>query len=308
MTGLFQVLGFTIVLLLLSAGCQTKPTQTYETKENFTKKPEGPQGAVLSEQTVIVDARPAFAFALSHPSRAISLQWADFTEKEAPFEGYLEKDLFFHARRLARMGIGPDSDVLILGSGRAGNGEEGRLAWTLRRMGLTKVRFASLDSIRASMTNEAQPPPAEVPIWKPVPDESLEIKRADAMADIQKFKAGITVLDVRSEKEYLQDADLFNKLNLMPKLINVPWTEFLSEAGTPQAQLEARLKSIGIDKSDRIYVIDERGVKSAGATLILRDLGFTKATSWTGGFRELEWFQKSGSGTKLKSNQQKKSR
>ncbi|MFN7728345.1 MAG: sulfurtransferase [Bdellovibrio sp.] len=308
MTGLFQALGSAVVLLLLGVGCQTTPTQTFETKDNFTKTPLHARATVLDEKTVIVDARAPFAFALSHPSRALSVQWADFTEKEAPFEGYLEQDLFFHARRLARMGIGPDSDVLILGSGRAGAGEEGRLAWTLRRMGLTKVRFAALDSIRASMTNEAQPPPAEVTIWKPVPDESLEIKRADAMADIQKLKAGVVVLDVRTEKEYLQDADLFNRLNLMPKLINVPWVDFLSEQGTAHAQLEARLKSIGVEKSDLIYVIDDRGVKSAGATLILRELGFLRAANWTGGFRELDWFQKSRSSVKPKLNPKKQSR
>ncbi|MBX2994813.1 MAG: hypothetical protein KF681_08320 [Bdellovibrionaceae bacterium] len=304
---LFLVAGF------LVAGCQTPPTKTFESKDNFTKKEESVRASVISDKTLLVDARPPFAYALSHASGAVSIQWTDFIEKDAPLEGYLEKDLFFHARRLARLGIGPDTEVLVLGSGRAGNGEEGRLAWTFRRMGLKNVRFAALDSIRATMTSEPvpQPPiapgelapentappttqamPAEVPLWKPVEDESLEVKRAAAVADIQTKKSGIVVIDVRPEKDYLQDADLFNKMNLMPKLLNVPWAEFLSAQGTASPQIEERLKAVGVNKSDVIYVIDERGVRSAGTTLILRDLGFSKAANWSGGFRELEWSRK----------------
>jgi len=295
-----RVSKLTMILLVFGflalVGCQTTPpaTQVFETKDNFTKKtaPEA-KTVPIDERTILVDARPPFAHSLSHPSRSLSIQWSDFTEKEAPFEGTLEKDLFFHARRLARMGIGPDSDILVLGSGRAGTGEEGRLAWTFRRMGLKKVRFASLESIRATMTNQEAPPPTEVPTWKPQEDASLEIKRLDAIAEIQKEKAEILVIDVREEKDYLASADLFHKMNLAPKLINIPWAEFLNEFGTASTKVEAKLRAIGVAKSARILVIDEKGVKSAGATLVLRDLGFTKATNWAGGFREINWFLQS---------------
>jgi thiosulfate/3-mercaptopyruvate sulfurtransferase len=277
-----------LVFLFLAAflvACQTGPTRVYETKTSREKTSQ----ALIDEKTVLIDARPPFQFSTAHPNGAINLQWQDFTQQEPPFEGYLEKDLFFHARRLARLGIGPETDVLILGRGPSGEGEEGRLAWTLRRMGLKRVRFLSLEALDWPWTKEEAPPRAEVPIWKPQVDESLEISRKDAVALIKKPKGEVWVLDVRPEADYLRDADVFTHLKLRPRLINVPWTDFLDVKGALNSKVKDRLVSVGIHPQDRLLVIDERGVRSAGTTLLLRDLGYSQATHWTGGYRELRW-------------------
>lgn len=283
--------GWFFMAVVATAGliaCQAPPTKVYETKENRRKDTQ----ETVSAKTVLIDARPQFLWSLAHPSGALNLRWEDFSQREPPFEGRLEKDLFFHARRLARLGIGPDSDILVLGRGAKGEGEEGRLAWTLRRMGLHHVRFAALDSLSWPRTTDEAPPRAEEPIWKPEPDESLEISRESAMERIRTGSPAPWVLDVRSSPEYLKDADPFARMNIHPRLINVPWTDFLNERGAPRPEVKTELQSVGITPQDVILVLDERGVRSAGTTLLLRELGYEKSANWAGGYRELRWFSR----------------
>ena len=226
---------------------------------------------------------------MAKPSGALALQWEDFNQKKAPFEGELEKDLFFHARRLARMGIGPDSDVLVLGRGKSGEGEEGRVAWVLKRLGIKKVRFAGIETISWSQTSAASPDVAEVPVWKPELDDSLEISRIEAIERIRKDPS-IWILDVNSAVDYLKEGDLFAKTKVVPKIINIPWTEFINAKGELEPSVKKKLLEVGLAPSQTIYVMDELGVRSAGVTLLLRDLGFSKAAHWSGGIRELRWF------------------
>lgn len=284
-----SIVGMSLLLAVALIGCQSKPTKVYETKENRQKQTH----QALSANTILIDARPAFLNALAHPSGSFNLQWNEFTQREPPYEGYLAKDLFFHARRLARLGIGPDSDVLVLGRGRSGQGEEGRLAWTLRRMGVKNVRFANLETIHWPSTQNEAPQRAEVPIWKPEEDTSLEISRTAALELLKKSQQEVWVLDVRPASDYLKDSDVFAPLGMHVRVMNVPWTEFLNAKGEVPAGLREMLNGMGLNLNESILVLDEQGVKSAGVTLQLRDLGFSKATNWTGGYRELLWTLKS---------------
>lgn len=274
------------ILILFSVGCQTPPTKTFETKPNTAKD----EKALIGENTVLVDARPPFLSAIARPSGSIELQWQDFAQKEPPFEGYLEKDLFFHARRLARLGIGPGTDVLVLGRGEAGEGEEGRLAWTLRRLGLRNVRFASIDAVNWPLARDQAPARAEVPIWKPQPDPTLEVGRLEALELLKKEANATWVLDVRDPSDYLKGPQVFDQLRVTARIINVPWIEFIEARGRPDPSVKQKLAAVGVAPSDRLLVIDEKGVRSATATLVLRDLGFDRATNWTGGYREIRWF------------------
>ena len=281
-----MIRGFFILGLFLLGACQTPgPTKVFEAKENREKG----TNQVIKSQLILVDARPPFLSMMAKPSGALSLQWEDFNQKKSPFEGELEKDLFFHARRLARMGVGPDSEILVLGRGKAGDGEEGRVAWTLRRLGLKKVKFASMETISWSQTTAASPEVTEVPVWKPELDETLEISRVDAIENIRKDPR-IWILDVNPTTDYLKEGDLFAKMKVVPKIINVPWTEFLNAKGELEPSVKQKLKEVGLDPSQTVYVMDELGVRSAGTTLLLRDLGYSKAAHWSGGVRELRWF------------------
>lgn len=167
--------------LLLITACAAEPTRITESapvfKEDLAVPVADPmiekvETAVASE-VILLDARPSFVTAVAPIRQARTLDWRDFTRRIAPQPNALEGDLFFHTRRLARMGIGPDSQVLILGRGVDGDGEEGRLAWTLRYLGVNKVEFKSADQYRPQMQVFASPEVKEAPMWKPELKEEL---------------------------------------------------------------------------------------------------------------------------------------
>ena len=278
---LFRV-GLFSVLLGLS-GCMTQPTKSFEEEPALKKDLTS-----LSADVVLIDARPSFQHQLARPSGAIGMSWQDFSQKSEPFLGVLEKDLFFHARRLARMGISPQSSILVLGNGQQGQGEEGRLAWTLKVLGISKVQIGHVNHFRMASSKAEAPPRAAVPIWKPEPTEGLEIGKPEfenLLFQPRVAPDSPVLIDVRSVDEYV--GKVGRSLKLDYSAINIPWTEFITSKGEPDPAVVDKLQSLSIGKNRRLIVIDWQGVRSGLATFVLREFGFT-ASNYSGGYDELE--------------------
>jgi thiosulfate/3-mercaptopyruvate sulfurtransferase len=286
---------FLVMPLLASlwVGCQSKPTKTFESNAAKLRAGPGEKNSELPQisiDTVIIDARPAFEYSLSHLNGAINLRWDDFTLQKEPFRGLLDGDLYFHARRLARLGIGPDTPVVVVGRGQQGKGEEGRLAWTLKYLGIKNVSFAHIDVFDRPRARDEAPPREPVPIWKPVLDDSLIVDRAVLLKRTMRTSADTStiIIDVRPPSEYLGKAT--SKLgNPPPDLgaINIPWNEFITHQGTANLNIKEMLLQVEISPEKEIIVLSNGGIESATATLVLRELGFTKAANYAGGYMEL---------------------
>ena len=308
-----SVIVLSLVLSFFFVACSQKPTKIYEVNERTAKtgksgvsravvlRPGLDQPIVISDKTIVLDARSAFAFSMAHIRRSSNLKWEEFSQKKVPYLGLLDGDLFFHTRRLARLGIKPDSDVLIVGEGAAGKGEEGRLAWTLYYLGVKNVRYASIEMFRHGWTNmKTEKKSRNVKSWKPRLQKSVLIDRDELEKKIQVkrlpyFKSrgsgkvsnghmsiskdGPVLIDVREESEYASQ-----RQGLMA--MNVPWKEFLDEKGRPQVSISERLRSVGVGKEREIILISNRGVRSAAVTMILLDLGFVNASNYAGGYLE----------------------
>lgn len=276
-----------ILTLLVFSSCAQTPTKVFETE---APKNKFETNWAQDPNLVVIDARPAFEFSLSHVPGSINLRWEDFSQKEEPFLGLLEKDLFFHARRLARMGINPKSKVLVLGRGPQGSGEEGRLAWTLQVLGIKNTRFTHVDNFIAPQREESAPRPS-VAIWKPEADTSLWIEKEEFLKLVLSERAGERapiILDVRSEKEYLgKHHSYFSKKAPDISAMNVPWTEFITSKSETNVSIKDKLGAVGVTPDRDIVVIDDKGVRSAMVTLVLRELGFSKATNFAGGYMQL---------------------
>lgn len=274
------------VIFLVS--CQTKPTKVFESIE--TKVKSG-QAAEVPKDVVIVDARPAFEYSISHINGSVNVRWDEFTQPQEPFRGLFETDLFFHARRLSRLGIGPETPVIVVGRGPQGQGEEGRVAWTLRYLGLKNVRFMHVDAFDRPNTREEAPPRANLPIWKPEFETSLIVDRATVLTKMLIPKdqpEAPVIIDVRPEAEYLGKVP-----SVLPQrppdigAINVPWTEFITSQGIVVTDIREKLLQVGVSPERTVICISNRGVESATVTLALRELGYTKATNYAGGFADL---------------------
>lgn len=264
--------------LLMQIGCQTKlsPTKTYVSPE-IRVHPEN----LLRADTVILDARPRFDFELGHLPKAIALDPADFAKKKAPYEGELEEDMFFHARRLSRLGISPKTPVLVIGKGPLGKAEEGRLAFILTYLGVQDVVFSSQEIFRTPLVREPAPPLENVEVWKPVLQSQLLSDQKELRILGQKNSTFPSIIDVRNEKDYLHEK------NHVYNAINIPWEQFIATNGTPNLALKERLKQLGLGDDQRVVVIGNDGNTGALAAFVLYKMGFTKVGLFAGGYRSI---------------------
>lgn len=177
--GLVRIVGFCLLLVL--ASCVAQPTKVNGNPARQMQAAEQMLAPIqIVKETVIVDARSRFDYSMSHIPASVNLQWSDFTEPEPAQKGVVQNDVFAIARRLARAGISPSSQVVIVGRGKNGDGEEGRLAWMFSLLGISRVQFADIDSFKVRLTNNVEAnPPAQVPIWKPETIDSLNVPRAE---------------------------------------------------------------------------------------------------------------------------------
>ncbi len=285
------VIGFVVLANFLLVGCQQQPTKVYQTVPTQVSDKVRTKNIVPTLQTVIIDARPAFEFAISHLNGAINLRPEDFNQQEAPFRGVLEKDKFYHARRLARLGIAPDTHVVVVGRGAKGQGEEGRIAWMLKHFGVQNVEFCATQYFSLPLTSNEAPPRLSLPIWKPNLDESLVVEKEDFLRATKVpavALSSVLILDIRPEEEYLGKAKVFKRNTpVFSNTINIPWTQFFDEQGLVKADMKEKLNAVGISSMRIIYVIGNMGAESAAVTLALRELGFNKSANFAGGYNEL---------------------
>ena len=272
------ILGFLIV------SCQMVPAPTKVVSQ------EGVQGGdqhtlnqFKKNNPVVLDVRSPFDFNLMHMPGAINVRWEDFSQTETQSRGLLQPDLFAIARRLSLIGIDPDSKVLVVGKGLRGQGEEGRVAWTLKVLGVKDVMTLNHDHFREANPREANPPVENKSYWKPSVDETLFIGAKD-------FKTltgdpSVVVLDVRSLPEFQQE-NLGKNKKVKATVINLDWKLFFQESGMAKQNLEVLLSAKNINKEQMILVLSNHGVRSAASTYALRGAGYRQVRNFAGGLEQ----------------------
>ena len=297
-----RILLLASLISIFMASCSQKPTRVYENEKvkdrvKLTRPVlEGPLR--IDEDTIVIDTRDAFSYSMAHIRRSVNLSWTEFSEARSAFKGPLASDLFFHARRLARLGVSPKSKVVVIDGGKESLGAAGRVAWTLYYMGVRNVQYAHSRFFQFGWTNtRTEKPYANQKVWKPQRKESIWVRRAELKERIskgqgsyfshtskktKKFDAqkAMIVIDVRSSKEY-------QKSSLDLGAIHIEWTEFFDEDGRPKSEMKKKLQSVGITKDKRIVVISNQGLRSAAVTMALLDLGFVKAGNYAIGYQGL---------------------
>jgi len=296
-----SVASATLVCVLVLTSCVAPPTKVLQTPERFfSGSTDLTAPIVIDPTTVIVDARPRFEYSVAHIPQSINLQWSDFTEPERP--GVLLADLDSIARRLARDGIMPSIHVVVVGTGVKGGDEEGWIAWMLAYLGVSHVQFADLNSLKVRLTNisdEMMVP--SVPSWKPELVESLNVTKEEVLKVINQqgtlkpmaFVPGAPasvyrIIDVRDEKDYLGKTGFGAKVRV-PNLdtINIPWRSFFDSRMHINSMMAERLAEVGIRTENRVIVVSDDGVASAGVALALRAMNYDKAGNYAGGLKDL---------------------
>jgi len=267
--------------LIFLTACQTGPTKI---KENLTVGPNPDRSRIITNTSVVLDVRPLFAFSAGHIPHAQPVRWDFFGQPHNP--GKLRTDIASMARELARLGVSPEKHVLVVGLGRGGLGEEGRVAWMLNYLGVKNVAFAREGFFQLKRkTGDATPNPNAEP-WEPVLDPTLIVDKKELWTAMRGGGGSYRLLDVRPVDEYLgKNPEAVKRPDI--GAINVPWSEFIDENGLPNRKIAAQLDSIGVSRDKRVVLISDEGVRSALATQVLRELGYKNAGNFAGGFKEL---------------------
>lgn len=310
------------VFLVFATGCQTKPTVVRETVSRSFEGSRALLGPIeLSDEVIVADARSPFDYSMARVPRSVSINWADYTETAPNQRGWPQKDLFAAARRLARLGIGPKSKVVVLGQGADGQGEEGRVAWMLAYLGVSDVRFGRFGSVKSRITTEAlpesaqsaftdesskrslqpaEPPTAAQPLWKPEVVSSLIVTREEILGAMKNVATSrpwsfggaparlYRIIDVRPEAEYLgKKGGIRSKVIPNIEAINVPWKEFFNLDFRPLEETAQRLLAVGVESKHRVILIDNDGIASCASTMALRAFGYLHAGCFAGGYNDL---------------------
>lgn len=276
-----------VLASIFFVGCQLKPTKVTETYQiDIGPLVQGLRRPLLIDKdTIVIDVRSPFDYAMAHIPNSINLQWQEFAKHRSKNPGELEDDRFKMARRLARLGIQPSSKVVVVGSGLSGQGEEGRMAWTLFYLGVHDVHMASIDYFKAPLTTKSSEPRPSAPYWQPQLSPSVLATKAELLKAITKQGAPepekIHLIDVRSQKEYFRKEG-FGLDYAEPDLqaINIEWREFFDSYGRPNPSIKERLIGVGIKPSDRVIVISNQGVRAAAVTMALLSLGYDRAANY----------------------------
>lgn len=267
-------------------GCQVKPTKM--TAEESVQSTAVTAETLMQGQPVLLDARPAFEFNLSHVPGAINVRWEDFSQSNPMSRGVLQNDLFAVARRLSLVGIDPDTKVLVLGKGRQGAGEDGRIAWTLKVLGIKNVYTVVHSSFRGMNPDptKAGPEIKNKPYWKPVINEALAITAKDFKKQVTQENPKAFVLDVRASEEF-NLRNLSKEKGVKAQVTNIEWKEFFDDKGLPTLKsAEVRLLQAGLTKETPILVVSTHGVRSGAVTYALQSLGYSKVQNFAGGYEQ----------------------
>lgn len=300
-------------VVMALVGCQAPgPTQIRESGSPvpLDDSPKSWAARVLNENPVILDARSPLDYNASHVPGALNAIWTDFTQVQSERRGLLMDDYRALTRRLALWGIHPGSSVLVLGNGREGQGEEGRIAWMLRFLGVRKVMTGSVRHFR--MQNPRGPErPRNASYWNPRFEDGLALSlgefqnltmsrqggkvvtkaRAAAlslhvapMPPVRERKA--VILDVRSMQPESSRAEDWRRKILIP-MHSMDWRFFFDEAGRPDRAVVAQLEALGVTREHEIYIVSEQGVESGAAAFALDQLRFGKPRNFVGGLKWL---------------------
>lgn len=290
------------VIVVAAVGCQQAPTKITQTTaltgDLLLKNVSGP--LLVDERTILIDARAPFEYSVSHAPGAVNFQWLDFASPGGAAPGKVTADLDGLANRLALHGITPDSQVVVMGNGKTGMGEEGRVAWSLVHLGVRDVQIASVDHFRSGVINAEPAQRPNAPRWTPRPNERLVADRKEVLAIATgKISDGERprgrLLDVRSRKEYFLKAGV-GQGYVFPELraLHIPWEEFYTGQGRPNPALKAQLEGLGWDLDERIIVVSQKGVRSGAVAFALMSMGFSNVANYTGGYLDLLTNQKRG--------------
>jgi hypothetical protein len=145
------------------------------------------------KRAVIMDVRSSFAHQMSRPPRSFHAYWKDWD-----LEGYTGEALRNKTKELQRLlrlnGVELLSEVIILGPGLKGRGDEFKVASTLMRLGIKRLRFLTDEQAREALVVRNLPQVENAPAWSQPLGDSLSCRDSQSLSSSAKLQKADLVI------------------------------------------------------------------------------------------------------------------
>lgn len=242
---------------------------------------------------VVIDVRGKAAYEFGgHIPGAVHSTWHEYSDPNAVPKGLLNPNLGQIERSLSRLGISPDSDVVIYSNPFDNWGDEGRMFWMLDYLGHRRLRI--LDGGWVKWTAEKRPfehghvsPP--IGNFKAQPVKALMTLKDDLKTIVREPHPQTTILDARSVEEYLgKEVSGLSRSGHIPSAIHVAWNGFLNKDATVKdlSVINEMLEAKGVRSEQEVICYCTGGVRSAWLYFILKLIGYPNVSNYPGSWWE----------------------
>jgi thiosulfate/3-mercaptopyruvate sulfurtransferase len=235
---------------------------------------------------LIVDTRPAEAFAKGHIPGAVHLDLWGFSlidTSPAPLRAFL----WMIEHVLALRGVSNDRSVVVYGE--HSDLRAARVYWFLEYFGHPDTRVLD-GGLRAWM---AAGLPLTTDVTAPIPTAWAGQPREETLATwgdvLERLgRKEVALLDTRSQGEFEGATVRAARGGAIPGATHLEWTQNLDEHGRfkPADDLRAMYKAAGITPDREVVSYCQGGYRAAHSYLALRALGYPRVRNYLGSWKE----------------------
>jgi thiosulfate/3-mercaptopyruvate sulfurtransferase len=241
------------------------------------------------QNALLVDARPADAYAAGHIPSALSLDVNALSEKRGEVTGLL-KPLDQVRMILGDVGLDPGKRIVVYSAMDKPDElkDAARLFWVLEYVGYTNV--AVLDGGLAKWIAEGRKTAQGPPIAKSITLPEMNV-RSDRIATARNVEVLLhdskgTVVDARSPEYFSgqKKADVVKSAGHIPGAVNLPVDTCVGVGSALKSweELQSIAKSSGIDKESPVVAYCNTGRSASTGYFVLRLLGYDSVAVYDG--------------------------
>jgi thiosulfate/3-mercaptopyruvate sulfurtransferase len=256
------------------------------TREKLLTTPAELRKKLGSPDLCLVDVRPAEQFAQGHIPGAVHFDLFGLSlvdTSEAPLRAFMH--MIHHVLELR--GVSELKEVVFYEANSGMRAARG--LWFLEYFGHPNVRmldggFDAWKAANGPITTEAAAPKAAT--FNTVERREVLATADDVLKSLN--KKGFSILDTRSEGEYLGTHVRAARGGAIPGAVHIEWTDNLDAAGKfkSNGELKAMYDNAGVTPDKEVISYCQGGYRAAHSYVALRLLGFPKVRNYIGSWKE----------------------
>ncbi len=252
---------------------ESQPDEDWDLNTTWIVSAKQANSILSREGSVFLDARNLFRRMRYSFPEAKPINWQDWSESKAPFKGHLlpkEKVIPI----LETLNIKGDSFIIVVGAGRDGWGEEGRLVYSLREWGFHRAYW--VDGGDTFLLSEKTKKESFLPSKSSGLASKYTISKEELSQNLN--NSSFSIIDTREEREFEGSTPYGeNRGGHIPKAHWIYFKDFLTLEGKVKSKEEIHKLLIknNIKLENNIVTYCTGGVRSAFVTGILISYGIT---------------------------------